>query len=115
MPPECRPRPWGGRESPATPEGVWRETLASQVLLCQRLAPRESSLPPKCQRCGGRPHRPGADPSSAIGPGLSTEQIEVIGDGKQEADEYFSLDLFGNSSNALFTKQRGLGTILNDD
>ena len=44
-----------------------------------------------------------------------TIRIEAVGDGKKEADEYFSLDLFGNSSNALFTKQRGLGTILNDD
>jgi len=25
------------------------------------------------------------------------------------------LDLFGLSSNALFTKKRGIGTILNDD
>ena len=25
------------------------------------------------------------------------------------------LDLFGNSSNSLFTKNRGIGTILNDD
>jgi len=27
----------------------------------------------------------------------------------------FYLDLFGNSSNSLFTKNRGLGTILNGD
>jgi hypothetical protein len=27
----------------------------------------------------------------------------------------FYLDLFGNSSNSLFTKNRGVGTILNDD
>jgi hypothetical protein len=25
------------------------------------------------------------------------------------------LDLFGNTGNSLFTKNRGLGTILNDD
>ena len=31
------------------------------------------------------------------------------------SNETFYLDLFGNSSNALFTKNRGLGTILNDD
>jgi hypothetical protein len=41
--------------------------------------------------------------------------IEVKGDGKKEADESFYLNLFGLSSNALFTKGRGLGTILNDD
>jgi len=41
--------------------------------------------------------------------------IEVKGDNKREADEVFYLDLFGLSSNALFTKNRGIGTILNDD
>ena len=44
-----------------------------------------------------------------------TVTIEVKGESKKEADEYFYLDLFGNSSNALFTKNRGIGTILNDD
>jgi hypothetical protein len=29
--------------------------------------------------------------------------------------ETFYLDLFGNSGNSLFTKNRGIGTILNDD
>ena len=50
-------------------------------------------------------------------PGETTKTItiEVKGDNKKEADETFYLDLFGNSSNALFTKNRGLGTILNDD
>ena len=37
------------------------------------------------------------------------------GDSQQEANETFYLDLFGNSSNSLFNKNRGLGTILNDD
>ena len=41
--------------------------------------------------------------------------IEIKGDSKREANEYFYLDLFGNSGNSLFTKNRGLGTILNDD
>jgi hypothetical protein len=41
--------------------------------------------------------------------------IEVKADSKQEADETFYLDLFGSSSNSLFTKSRGVGTILNDD
>ena len=41
--------------------------------------------------------------------------IEVKGDSKKEADETFYLDLFGLSSNALFTNSRGIGTILNDD
>jgi len=44
-----------------------------------------------------------------------TIAIEVKGDGKREANETFYFDLFGNSSNSLFTKRRGLGTILNDD
>jgi hypothetical protein len=44
-----------------------------------------------------------------------TITIEVKGDSKKEADETFYLDLFGLSSNALFTKNRGMGTIVNDD
>ncbi len=50
-------------------------------------------------------------------PGETTKTItiEVKGDSKKEADEYFYLDLSGNSSNSLFTKNRGIGTILNDD
>jgi hypothetical protein len=50
-------------------------------------------------------------------PGETTKTItiEVKGDSKKEANETFYLDLFGLSINALFTKNRGLGTILNDD
>jgi len=50
-------------------------------------------------------------------PGETTKTITIVvnGDSKKEADETFYLDLFGNSSNSLFTKSRGLGTILNDD
>jgi hypothetical protein len=44
-----------------------------------------------------------------------TITIEVKGDSKKEANEYFYLDLYGNSGNSLFAKSRGLGTILNDD
>jgi hypothetical protein len=51
----------------------------------------------------------------APGETSKTITIAVNGDGKKEADETFSLDLFGNSGNSLFTKKRGLGTILNDD
>jgi len=51
----------------------------------------------------------------APGETTRTITIEVKGDSKKEANETFYLDLFGNSSNALFTKNRGLGTILNDD
>jgi hypothetical protein len=40
--------------------------------------------------------------------------IEVKGDSRREANETFYLDLFGNRSNALFMKNRGIGTILND-
>jgi Calx-beta domain len=50
----------------------------------------------------------------ARGEATKTITIEVIGDNKKEADETFYLDLIGNSSNSLFTKNRGLGTILND-
>jgi hypothetical protein len=52
----------------------------------------------------------------AFAPGeKKTNTIEVKGDSKKEANETFYLDLFGLSGNALFTKERGLGTILNDD
>lgn len=52
-----------------------------------------------------------------IKPGETTKTITIAvkGDSKKEANETFYLDLFGLSSNALFTKNRGLGTILNDD
>ena len=58
--------------------------------------------------------KPGA---LTFAPGETTKTItiEVKGDDKKEANETFYLDLFGNSSNSLFTKNRGLGTILNDD
>src|SRR5262245_47066977 len=51
----------------------------------------------------------------APGETTKTITIEVKGDSKKEANETFYLDLFGLSSNALFTRNRGLGTILNDD
>ncbi len=51
----------------------------------------------------------------APGETTKTITIEVKGDSKKEADETFYVDLFGLSSNALFTKKRGTGTILNDD
>jgi hypothetical protein len=44
-----------------------------------------------------------------------TITIEVKSDSKREANETFYLNLFGNSGNSLFTKNRGIGTILNDD
>ena len=50
-------------------------------------------------------------------PGETSKTITVVvnGDSKKEADETFYLDMFGNSSNSLFTKSRSFGTILNDD
>jgi hypothetical protein len=50
-------------------------------------------------------------------PGQTTKTItiQVKGDNRWEGNETFYLDLFGLSSNALFTKNRGIGTILNDD
>jgi Calx-beta domain/FG-GAP-like repeat/FG-GAP repeat len=51
----------------------------------------------------------------APGETTKTITIEVKGDHKNEADETFYLDLFGNSSNSWFDKSRGIGTILNDD
>ncbi|HUE72289.1 MAG TPA: Calx-beta domain-containing protein [Pirellulaceae bacterium] len=51
----------------------------------------------------------------APGETTKTITIKVVGDRRTEADETFFLDLFDNSSNSLFTKSRGIGTILNDD
>jgi hypothetical protein len=51
----------------------------------------------------------------ASGETTKTITVEVKGDSKKEANETFYLDLFGLSSNALFTKNRGTGLILNDD
>lgn len=51
----------------------------------------------------------------APGETTKTITIEVKGDSKKESDETFYLDLFGNSTNSLFTRNRGVGTILNDD
>jgi len=51
----------------------------------------------------------------APGETTKTITIQVKGDSKRESNEYFYLDLSGNSSNSWFTKSRGIGTILNDD
>lgn len=51
----------------------------------------------------------------APGETTKTITIEVKGDSKKEAHESFFADLYNNSVNSLFTKNRGLGTILNDD
>src|SRR5262249_42805065 len=50
-------------------------------------------------------------------PGETTKTItiNVRGDTRREADVYFYLDLFGNTTNSWFSKSRGVGTILNDD
>ncbi len=51
----------------------------------------------------------------APGETTKTITIEVKGDSRREGNETFYLDLYGLSLNGLFTKNRGLGTILNDD
>ena len=51
----------------------------------------------------------------APGETTKTVTIEVKGDSKREGNETFYLDLYGLSINGLFTKNRGIGTILNDD
>jgi hypothetical protein len=50
-------------------------------------------------------------------PGETTKTITIVvnGDNKREANETFYVDLTGLSSNGMFTKYRGIGTILNDD
>jgi hypothetical protein len=44
-----------------------------------------------------------------------TITVEVRGDNRREGNETFFVDLFGNGSNSLLVKGRGVGTILNDD
>ncbi len=74
-----------------------------------------------------RSHRPGVATTAdkdvlapagtrTFAPGETTKtiSIEVKGDSKREANEYFYLELYDNSSNSLFTKNRGTGTILNE-
>ena len=53
--------------------------------------------------------------TSAPGETTKTITIEVKGDNRREPSETFYLDLSRRSSNALFTKNRGLDTVLNDD
>ena len=74
------------------------------------------------ERISHLPHRPMTIVMSGFGTietavacTSKTITIEVIGDNKRESDEVFYLDLFNNSSNSVFTKNRGIGTILNDD
>ena len=64
-----------------------------------------------------RPNRDEGHAPARPGPGETTKTItiEVKGDSKGETDETFYLELYGLSNNVLFTKSRGLGTILNDD
>jgi hypothetical protein len=52
-----------------------------------------------------------------LAPGETTKTvtIEVRRDKKREANETFYVDLFASSSNSLLNKNRGFGTILNDD
>ncbi len=64
----------------------------------------------------------GSDYTSKTGtitfaPGQTTQTItiQVKGDNKRESNETFYVELFNNSSNSLFSKSRGIGTILNDD
>jgi hypothetical protein len=54
----------------------------------------------------------GADPAAAV---QTRWMLPDASGADPAAAESFYLDLFGNSSNALFTKKRSLGTILNDD
>ena len=44
-----------------------------------------------------------------------TVTTEVKGASKREENETFYLDPYGRSINGLFTKNRGIGTILNGD
>jgi hypothetical protein len=93
-------------------------------VVARRAAPTTSSL---CPALIFAPWRDDEDDHGAWVRGLShtltflpgemtkTITIEVKGDSKKEANETLYLDLFGNSGNSLFTNNRGLGTILNDD
>ena len=71
--------------------------------------------PTRCSVCARAQCNPSVVLTFAAGETTKTITIEVKGDSKKEANETFYLDLFGNSGNSQFTKNRGLGTILNDD
>lgn len=59
----------------------------------------------------------GSSGTLTFAPGETTKTITILvyGDKKKESNETFFVDLFGNSSNSVITKNRGIGTILNDD
>jgi hypothetical protein len=50
-------------------------------------------------------------------PGETSKTIAIVvnGDNKKETNETFYLELFANGSDSLLAKNRGIGTILNDD
>jgi hypothetical protein len=74
------------------------------------------SLPPSKPPTGPAPtRRTVCAPTFAPGETTKTGTVVVNGNGKKESNEYFYPDLYDNSSNSLFTKSRGTGTILNDD
>jgi endonuclease/exonuclease/phosphatase family metal-dependent hydrolase len=97
----------GDELSERTPSGLWPSDHGGVV------ATLGVHVRPSAERTD--PLRKNGTLSFAPGETTKTIAVEVKGDSKKEADETFYLDLFGLSSNALFTKNRGLGTILNDD
>ena len=71
---------------------------------------------PKKKAAGGfltakQAHAGPAPPRRPVCETTKTITIQVKGDSKKEANETFYLDLFGISSNALFTKNRGIGPV----
>jgi hypothetical protein len=48
-------------------------------------------------------------------PLFRTNTIEVKGDTRREADEFFTLELFGANSSVWLWDSIGLGMIMNDD
>jgi hypothetical protein len=83
------------------------EALAAKRSLTGLANNRALDLPQRVRL----PRHPNLPPTQTT----KTITIEVKGDRKRQANETFYLDPFGTSSNALFAKNRGLVTILNDD
>jgi hypothetical protein len=76
------------------------------------------SLPAvNCTATSGSADHVARSDTRTFSPGETARTITIMvqGDGKREASETFYLDPFGSSSYLPFSKNRGVGTILNDD
>ena len=123
------PRPWSRPTSTTTAGSTWpRPTTPVAPPACCSAparagsARRATSLTVSYRTGDGTAPAGDGDYVAQTGtltfaPGETTQTItiEVKGDNKKEANETFYLDLFALGSNSQFTKNRGIGTLLNGD